>query len=185
MEIDVELPDDQGTWSPIEPGTTLEIRGTIVDRHDARPRLPTAEEIQAGSPAPTEADIQAARTHYVLTEVVLHPLRAPEQVHAELASHVGETVELPGVLLSKNDHWWLDHDSLDLHLENLEAIEGWGEHELLGNMMVVVGRLDRRPMPRLDQIGHETERDLADAFVVRVERTKPYPVHPIEPCPRG
>jgi len=186
-DIDVELAGGDEGWSAIEPGALVEVRGTVIDKHDLRVVVLPAEQLRReGIPTPTEAEIDAAQTHYVLADATVRMLRTAGQVQAELEDRVGETVDLPGVLWSRNGHWWFNHDGLDVHLEARQEITGWDAPDgpaLHGRAMVIRGRLARRPMPRIDQIALEPDRDLADAFVVEVEQSKPYPVRPIEPCP--
>ncbi len=186
-DIDVELASGDVGW-PFEGGALVELRGTVIDKHDLRVLVPTKEEAeQQGIPMPTEAEIDAARTHYVLSKATPRALRTLPQIEAELEDRIGETVDLPGVLWSLNGHWWFNHDGLALHLDALDQITGWNELDsrlsLHGRAMVVRGRLDRRPMPRIDQIVLKPDRDLAEAFVVEVQQSKSYPLRPIEPCP--
>jgi hypothetical protein len=81
---------------------------------------------------------------------------------------------------SLNGHFWFRHDGLDVHVEGTEAIPGWTS--LHGSTRTLHGRLERRAMPRIDQIALKAERDLADAFVMRVQAVTAHPVWAVAEC---
>jgi hypothetical protein len=186
MAVDVELedpPEPLYTWSPGH-SARVRVRGVVSRRAD-RPvfiQRPGAPPMQ-GIPVPEGTDLEAARRRWVLEHASVEVVRSARQVEADLLSDVGKDVRLVGVVWSRNDRWWFEHDGVQVRLEGYEAIPDF--HTLHGSPMTLHGRLERRPLPRLDWIEGEPSPDVADALVLVLRAVTPPPDWPVTDCPPG
>ena len=173
-------PDDWG----VPPGALVQVEGTVAERSDlpvfvAKP----GEPVMQGMPVPEGTDLDAARRRWVLearSVTLVHPLA---DVEATLASQVGRDVSLDGIVWSINGHYWFSHDGVDVHMAAREKIGGW--ESLHGQPITLHGRLERRPMPRIDELTLRADPALADAFVLELRERSPHPDWPVEACPEA
>jgi hypothetical protein len=162
-------------------GVHVRVKGRIAERADLPVFVQDPNEpIMQGMPVPEGTDLEEARRRFVIEHMETTVVRTPEQVEADLTARVGESVELGGILWSRNDVWWFSHEGVDLHLERGGGAAEWQDH---GEAFTVRGKLSRRPMPRIDQLGLVAEPERAEAFVLTVDSLGPHPVWPIEACP--
>jgi hypothetical protein len=176
--LGVVFDNDDSQWT-VPLGVHVRVKGRIAERAD----LPVFVEdpngpIMQGIPVPAGTDVEKARRRWVIEHAQATVVRTPEQVEADLASHVGKTVELGGILWSRNNVWWFSHEGVGLHLEQSGQTQ-WQQH---GEAFIARGKLSRRPMPRIDQLGLVAEPERADAFVLQVDSLGPHPGWPIEAC---
>lgn len=181
--IAVALRDPPGdsAWWALPGGSRVRVQGVVTERAD----LPVivnkkGEPALQGIAVPEGTDLDKARRRDVLEQASVTPARAVSQVEADMKAAIGKDVSLNGTIWSLNDHWWFNHDGVEVHVEGLDKLPGWnGWH---GRVAALHGRLDRRPMPRIDQITLKPDRDLADAFVVSVREVTAHPVWEVESC---
>jgi hypothetical protein len=122
--------------------------------------------------------VSSAHDRETLTDATVTWPRTVDEVDAELRAGVGAAVELAGFVVSLNGHYWFVYDGVEVHLEPPPA-------ELAAYHFQPVrlrGRLDRRPMPRIDQIVLKPDRDLADAYVLAVDEIGPHPATGVVAC---
>jgi hypothetical protein len=182
--IAVTLADPAGeeAWWRLAPGARVQVQGVVAERRDPRVFVQKpGEPIVQGIPVPEGTDLDKASRRHVLEGATVKLLRTVVEVEAELTEHVGREVSLRGVVWSLNDHWWFRHDGVDLHVEGVDALAGW--RQMHGRAATLVGRLERRPMPRLDQITLKAQPDLSEAFVLVVREMGSHPAFPIRDCP--
>jgi hypothetical protein len=163
-------------------GARVRVQGVVTQRAD----LPVfiqkeGEPIMQGMPVPEGTDLDKARRRYVLERASVTRLRTLPEVEANLSSQLGQDVRLEGVVWSLNGHYWFNHDSVDLHVAGHEAVAGF--RDMHGRPVTLRGRLERRMLPRLDQIVLKPNRDLAEAFLLHVREMSPHPVSGIVDCP--
>lgn len=169
------------TWDELPAGTRVRVKGTVRERADLPVFVPKdGEPMKAGIPVPEGTDLEKARKRLVVEADTLEVVRPIEDVERDLSAKVGSSVALPGILWSRNGHWWFSHDGVDLHLEHREAIGDFGE--MHGRALTLHGTLVRKPMPRIDQISVKSDRDLADAFVLTLDRATSPPPAEIAAC---
>lgn len=181
--VAVALSDPRGdqAWWALPSGARVRVTGTVTRRADLPVFIPKpGEPAVQGIPVPPGTDLEAARRRFVLERARVTVVRTPPEVEAALSAAVGKDVSLEGVVWSLNGHEWLNHDGVSIHLEGQEAFAAW--HGLHGDAVALRGRLDRRRMPRLDQIVLKANPDLADAFVLAVRALEPAPERPITRC---
>jgi hypothetical protein len=174
-------PKSDDAWDRLRHGARARVRGFVAERAD----LPVFIEepggpVMQGIPVPPGTDLEKARRRWVIERATAEVLRTAEQVQADLMKQVGRDVSLDGVVWSLNGEFWFRHDGVDVHVEGADAIPGWTS--LHGSPRTLHGRLDRRPMPRIDQITLKADRDRADAFVLQVRAVTPHPVWPVVEC---
>lgn len=162
-------------------GVRVRVKGRIAQRDD----LPVfvqepGEPIMQGISVPPGTDVEQARRRWVIEHAEATVIRTPEQVEAELATQVGESVALGGILWSRNGAWWFSHEGVDVHVERSGTLEF--QH---GEVVILRGKLSRRSMPRIDQLGITSEPELAEAFVLHVDAIEPHPMWAIEACPEA
>ena len=168
-------------WWALPPGARVQVQGVVAERHDPRVfvQQPGAP-IEQGIPVPPGTDLEQASRRDVVEQATARLLRPLAEVEAELTAEIGKDVALNGLVWSVNGHWWFQHDGVDMHLDGLEAVPGW--QALHGRAVTLEGRLERRALPRLDQILLKPKPDLADAFVVRVRALSAHPAWPVGDC---
>jgi len=176
--IGVFFESGESQWT-VPLGVRVRVQGRVAERAD----LPVfvqepGEPIMQGMSVPAGTDLEQARRRFVIEQAEATVLRTPEQVEASLAASVGESVELGGILWSRNDVWWFSHEGVDVHLERAGTLE-FQQH---GEAVMVRGKLSRRPMPRIDQLGIANEPERAEAFVLRVDSLEPHPRWTFQPC---
>ncbi|MBK8998640.1 MAG: hypothetical protein IPM35_23205 [Myxococcales bacterium] len=179
-----------GRWSiPLVPagtqalptGARVRARGVVAERSNRAVFIQEpGEPAQQGIPVPPGTDLEAARRQRVLEHAVVAALRSLADVESALTASVGKTVSLPGVVWSKNGHYWFNHDGVDVHVEGTEKLPGWSA--LHGKVVTLNGELSRRPMPRIDQVALKAKRDLADAFVLLVREVADDVGSTVVPC---
>ena len=182
--IAVALADPRGdeAWWALPSGARVGAEGVVTRRADLPVFVPKPGEPEVqGIPVPPGTDLEAARRRFVLERARVTLIRTPADVEAALSAAIGKDVSLEGVVLALNGHEWLNHDGVSIHLEGQEAVDAW--HGVHGRAVSLRGRLDRRRMPRLDQIVLKAHPDLADAFVLAVRALAPAPERPITRCP--
>jgi hypothetical protein len=182
--IGVSLKDPRGdaAWWALPGGSRVRVRGVVTERSD----LPVfiqkkGEPIMQGMPVPEGTDLDEARRRYVLDQASVTQARSVAQAESDLKAAVGKDVSLSGVIWSLNDHWWFNHDGVEIHVEGQEKISGWSS--MHGLPATLSGRLDRRPLPRIDQIALKPDRDLADAFLLSLRGMAAHPSTPVTSCP--
>ena len=186
MAIDVVLddpPEPLHAWSPGH-SARVRVRGVVSQRADRpvfvqRPGQP----LMQGIPVPEGTDLEEARRRWVLEHASVEVVRAAPQVEAALLADVGKDVRLAGVVWSNNDRWWFEHDGVQVHLAGYEAIPEL--RTLHGSPMTLHGRLTRRPLPRLDQMGIVEHPEVTDAFLLEVRAVSPPPASPVTECAPG
>jgi hypothetical protein len=152
-------------WNALPAASRVRVRGVVRERADLPVFVvPPDGPVEQGIPVPEGTDLEKARRRYVLEEAQVTLLRPPTEVSANLQASIGTDVVLGGIVWSKNGQFWLNHEGVDVHLEGDEAL--WNRHH--GDVVTVRGRLDRRPLPRIDQIALKDHPDVTDAFVVVV-----------------
>jgi hypothetical protein len=159
-------------WNELPGGARVRVRGVVRGRSD----LPVFEARDgelphAGIPVPEGTDLEAARRRLVIEGAEFTLLRGPEQVEHEMHAQLGTEIALQGFLWSLNGHWWFNHDGLDIHLDNREAIANWDS--LHGRAVMLQGTLERKPMPRIDQLTLTAEPERTDAFVITIAAVAP------------
>lgn len=173
-----------GRWPPELAGRQVQVKGLVGERADLPVfRAKKGEPPMQGIPVPEGEDLEEARKRLVIEEATVNPLRSPEQVEASLAGQLGKVITLSGVLWSLNGHWWFDHDGVDMHVDGLTSVPGWSA-EWHGLPVALQGRLDRKRLPRIDQITLKSDRDLAEAYVLSDVSRKPSVGWPLRPCAR-
>jgi hypothetical protein len=170
--------DEQSQWT-VPLGVRVRVKGRIAERAD----LPVFVQdpngpIMQGMPVPPDTDLEQARRRWVIERIETTVIRTPEQVEAELAESAGESVELQGVLWSRNGVWWLSHEGVDVHLEQA----GTPDFPQHGEAVTARGRLSRRTMPRIDQLGIAEKPELAEAYVLRIDSLGPHPGWALSAC---
>lgn len=179
--IGLVLEADAGWGESMPGGARVRVRGTVAVRADRPVFIPKkGEPIMQGIPMPEGTDLEEARRRHVIERAVVTLLRKPAEVQAALAADVGKDVSLTGVVWSVNNHYWFNHDGIELHVEGEESFPEWTS--LHGKPVLLRGRLGRRPMPRIDQIVLQPKPDLADAFVLGLREIAPHPDTSIAPC---
>jgi hypothetical protein len=172
-------PSGAGAWGKAD-GARVRVQGVVAERADLPVFIPKpGEEPIQGIPVPEGTDLEKARRRFVLEMVSVERLRTREAVEADLTSHIGQDVKLPGMLWSLNGDWWFNHDGVELHLAGPHSVPDVNMH---AEPVVLQGRLERRPLPRRDQINQKANPDLADAFVIDVRAMTPHPALPITEC---
>ena len=91
---------------------------------------------------------------------------------SNLSDQTGQLVELRGTARQRNDVWWFDYRGTSCHIENIEQLPGWNK-DMYNRPILIRGRLERAKLPRLDQIGLKSDRDMADQWIVRNASWKP------------
>jgi hypothetical protein len=172
-------PHGEDAWGQLN-GARVRVQGVVNERADLpvfipRPGGPRLQ----GIPMPEGTDLEKARRRFVLEKASLERLRTRKKVEADLTALVGRDVKLPGVLWSLNGRWWFNHDGVELHLAGPHAVPDVDMH---ARPVVLEGRLQRRALPRLDQIHEKSNPDLADAFVIDVRAMTPHPEFPVTEC---
>jgi hypothetical protein len=175
--------DGDGRWQ-VPHGAWVQVRGTIVERSDQPVFIqdPNAP-IMQGMPVPPGTDLEQARKRWVIEHATVSLLRAPEQVESELMALMdqgGKTVELRGILWSRNAQWWFAHDGVDMHIERARDLDVEQHH---GRAVTLVGSLSRGKLPRIDQLGISDNTERAEAFVLRVDAIEAHPAWKLEACP--
>jgi hypothetical protein len=169
--------EDQWT---IPLGVRVRVEGRIAQRSDLPVFVQDPNEpIMQGMPVPPGTDLEQARRRWVIEQAEATMIRTPEQVEAALAERVGKAVALSGILWSRNGVWWFSHEGVDVHLERSGTLE-FHQH---GEAVTLRGKLARRSMPRIDQLGISSEPELAEAFVLRVDSLEPHPSWSLAACP--
>jgi len=185
--IGVIFESGESQWT-VPLGVRVRVQGRVAERADLPVFVQDPDEpIMQGMSVPPGTDLEKARRRFVIEQAEATVLRTPEQVEASLAASVGETVELGGILWSRNDVWWFSHEGVDVHLERAGTLEfqprtrreGFQQH---GEAVTVRGKLSRRSMPRIDQLGVVNEPERAEAFVLRVDSLEPHPGWMPQPC---
>ncbi len=172
--------DGDGGWQ-VSLGAWVHVRGTVVQRSDLPVFVQNPDEpIMQGISVPEGTDLEQARKRWVIEHVEVTLLRPLEKVEAELIERVGKKVELRGILWSRNDHWWFAHDGIDMHIELGEGLDVTQHH---GRAVSLAGRLSRKKLPRIDQLGLYEKPELAEAFSMKVDAIQPHPAPKIEACP--
>ncbi|MBW2528763.1 MAG: hypothetical protein JRI23_31600 [Deltaproteobacteria bacterium] len=174
----------EGSWSAALVGHHVRVEGTVAERSD-RPVFVAkkGEPPMQGMPVPEGTDLEQARKRLVIEGARATPLRSTAQIDAALSAQLGKVVTLSGVLWSLNDHWWFQHDGVDIHVEGLTEVHGWSTG-LHGRPVALQGQLSRKKLPRIDQIPLKPDRDLADAYLLRDLVLKPHPTWPLGACER-
>jgi hypothetical protein len=173
-----------GSWSPELPGSHVRVEGVVAEQSDLPVFHPRpGEPEQQGIPVPEGTSLDEARKRLVLEDATVTRLRSTTQVQKELVSHLGERVRLAGIVWSLNGHYWFNHDTIDMHVEGLTELPEWST-ALHGQLVTIEGRLQRKPMPRIDQIVLKPKRDLADAFVLSEPSLGPAPAWAPAACQR-
>ena len=165
-----------GSWSiPLVPegtqaaptGARVRARGVVAERSNRAVFIQrSGEPVEQGIPVAPGTDLEAARRQRVLEHAVVTALRSRAEVESALTASVGKTASLPGIVWSKNGHYWFNHDGVDVHVEGTDKLPEWTS--LHGKVVTLTGELTRRPMPRIDQIVLKPKPDLAEAFVLSV-----------------
>lgn len=171
-----------GRWPSELGGRQVQVKGVVGERDDlpvfrAKEGAPPMQ----GIPVPEGESLEEARKRLVIEEATVHQLRSVQQVEASLASQLGKVTSLSGVLWSLNGHWWFDHDGVDVHVDGLESLPGWSA-QWHGAPVALQGRLDRRALPRIDQITLKPDRDLAEAYLLSDLSMKPSVGWPLRRC---
>jgi hypothetical protein len=162
-------------------GVRVEVRGIVRERKDLPVFIQRPDEpIMQGMPMPEGTDLDQARRRLVIEDVAVTVVRQVADVERDLAKAVGTLVSLDGTVWSLNDNWWFNHDGVEIHLEGRDKIPDFSK--LHGETATLRGKLERRPMPRLDQITLKPQRDLAEAYVLSLESKAPHPGWPLEGC---
>jgi hypothetical protein len=169
------------TWLELAPGALVRARGVVAVRAD-RPVFvqKPGEPVMQGIPVPEGTDLESARRRHVIEQATITPLRTAAQVDAALRAEIGKRVSLPGVVWSVNGRYWFNHDGLAIHVTGQEAFDEWSS--LHGKAVVLSGRLERRKLPRIDQYVLKPNPDLADSFVIVLQKIAAHPGSPISPC---
>lgn len=175
--IDVGIADAtlESAWASLAGGALVRVEGTVIEKADLPVCLPfkPGEPVMQCMPVPEGTDLDKARRHDVIEITSVKQLRTTPDVEAALRSQIGKDTELRGIVWSLNGHWWFNHDGVEVHVTGTDAIAGFREKH--GRAVMLRGRLDRRPMPRIDQIVLKPNRDLADAFVIDVREMLAHP----------
>lgn len=170
--------EDDGDW-PVPLGARVRVEGRVAERADLPVFIPDPNEpIMQGMPVEPGTDLEQARRRFVIEQAKVTQLRSFPEVEAELASKLGETVALPGVLWSRNGFWWFSYDGVDLHLERGEFV--FDQH---GEAFVLHGKLSRARRPRANQLGNDEDPEQVESFVVDVSGLEPHPGWALEACP--
>lgn len=180
--IEMKEPPGEQAWWKIPGGSRVRVQGIVVQRAD----LPVfvekkGEPPMQGIPVPEGTDLDKARRRYLIEQASVTPLRPVAQAEADLKAAIGKDVSLNGVIWSLNGHWWFNHDGIDIHVEGQDKIPGWTS--MHGRPATLHGRLERRPLPRIDQIVLKPNRDLADAFLLSLTQMTEHPAHAVASCP--
>ena len=91
-----------------------------------------------------------------------------------LKDQVEREVKLRGRALSSNGVWWFQYRGIDLYVENITNLPGWTDDNHW-RPMEIRGRLEKAALPRLDQLGLKSDRDLRECFIVRGAAWTPLP----------
>ncbi|HLT35785.1 MAG TPA: hypothetical protein VK034_05855, partial [Enhygromyxa sp.] len=171
--------DGESQWT-VPLGARVRVEGRVVERADLPVFVADPDEpAMQGMPVPPGTDLDQARRRWVIEGARASVIRTPAQAEAELMKKIGERVAVAGILWSRNGVWWLSHEGVDVHLAQV----GSPDAEYHGEAVTIRGKLERRPMPRIDQLGIRAEPERAEAFVLRVDAIEPHPIWPLEPCP--
>lgn len=172
---------DAGSFPSLRPGSRVRMRGVVAVRADRPVFVEKPGELpMQGIPVPEGTDLEQARRRYVLDKISVTPLRSAAEVERALTASIGKEVSLAGMVWSVNAKFWFNHDSVTVHVERHDKVSGFTS--LHGKAVTLRGRLDRRPMPRIDQIVLKPKPDLAEAFVITLDEVKPHPESRVTPC---
>jgi hypothetical protein len=111
-----------------------------------------------GKPVQTRAVVRQTPTGELTVDGPWHLMRLEDQV--------GRNVELRGVVLAVNDHWWFVYRGTNLYVDDMQHLPTWSA-DLWWAPVEVRGRLERAVLPRIDQITLKSPPDPAMQFVVR------------------
>lgn len=176
-----EPPGDEAYWK-IPGGSRIRVRGIVTERSDLPVFVPKKGEPQMqGMPVPEGTDLDKARRRYLIEQASVTQVRTVAEAEADLKAFVGQEVSLNGVIWSLNGHWWFNHDGVEVHVEGQDKIPGWTS--MHGMPATLQGKLDRRALPRIDQIVMKPNRDLSDAFIVSLGRMTEHPPWSVTACP--
>jgi len=169
-------------WQKLPSGARVRVRGVVRERSDL-PVFIQPEEglVSQGMPMPEGTDLDAAARRWVIESATITLLRTTEEVERELSEEVGRTVTVAGVVWSRNDHWWMSHDGVEVHLLHREAIADWTK--MHGRALALSGVLVKKPMPRLDQVLVLAHPELRAAFALEIEKLEAHPSWKLERCP--
>jgi hypothetical protein len=90
----------------------------------------------------------------------------------KLEDQKGRAVELRGIPLSLNGHWWFVYRGTALYVEDMEKLPGW-KGVFHGEPVLITGTLDEADMPDLDQISIKNVPDKKKYYIVRKAAWKP------------
>lgn len=184
FSIAVKMKDPPGdeAWSRLPGGSLVRVQGIVTERSDLPVFVPKeGKPIMQGTPVPEGTDLAKARRRYLIEEASATLLRTVARARAELKAAVGNDVSLNGVIWSLNGHWWFTHDGIDIHVERQDNIPEWTSKH--GRPATLHGRLERRALPRIDQIALKLNRDLANNFLLSLTRMTPHPAWAVTSCP--
>lgn len=169
-------------WWDVPGGARVRVQGVVSERADLPVFVQREEEpVVQGIPVPEGTDLDKARRRYVIERASVAMVRSVEAVEGALMARVGQEVALEGVIWSVNGHFWFNHDGVTIHLQKGEGPPVGSD--LHGRAVTLRGRLERRKLPRIDQIVLKPNPDLADAFLLHVREIGPHPGGSVTGCP--
>ncbi|MBI3072480.1 MAG: hypothetical protein HYY84_10230 [Deltaproteobacteria bacterium] len=178
--VDVAFPD--GAWPSSVRGARVRVQGIVAERSDRPVFIPRAgEPIVQGIPVAPGTDLAKARRRIVLENVKATRVRERADVDRDLARQRGTRVTLTGVVWSLNNRWWFNHDGVEIHVDSLAQRPGF-DSSMRGRPVALTGLLERRSLPRLDQITLKATPDLAEAYILMSPSFAPHPSAPPEVC---
>jgi len=89
-----------------------------------------------------------------------------------LEDQLGKRVELRGIAVSLNGHWWFRYRGQDLYVDNMDSLPGWNA-ECHWQPMIIRGVLGKAEMPDLDQITIENHPRKIPYFIVHKPNWEP------------